>query len=98
IPVMCEVYWATARKPPALMAPATKASRMPRRRFELAERRAPIRRLAGWKNIDPTSPDETKDASISRRRPAGISVIGWPDVAPFRRPATGTEARPERPD
>ena len=46
MPVMCDVYCATAKKPPALVAPATKVRVYPRRRFPSAVRSRPARLLA----------------------------------------------------
>ena len=59
MPVMCEVYCCTAKKPPALMAPATNASARPNWRLLAWLRWRPVRRrakssgngCAGWATL-----------------------------------------------
>ncbi|MNY69187.1 hypothetical protein D3C86_2070860 [compost metagenome] len=46
MPVMCEVYCCTARKPPALAAPAMNARHRPSWRLLCLERRRSVRRRA----------------------------------------------------
>src|SRR5437763_7000 len=54
-PVMCDVYCPTARKPPALVAPATKASTAPRRMLAWVVRSTSVQpRMKA--NIVPASP------------------------------------------
>src|SRR5512145_2986218 len=63
IPVICEVYWSTARKPPALVAPATKVSDSPSSRLASALRRSPVSRR---RNTSMSAPEDGVEQAVER--------------------------------